>query len=111
MRRILKAIAATVALALASVSEMASADEVLEVEAVPTAWRLENYVAEHKVVLWFTGATGCINGNLNGTGMTQDDYNRLWSLILTAKASNRPVGVRYTADSLTCNIVSFYIQN
>lgn len=109
MKRIFKAIAATMALVSVSASEMAHADDVLGVEAVPTVWRIENYIAEHRVVLWFTGAAGCTNGALNGSGMTQDDYNRLWSLILTAKASNRTIGVRYTAASGTCNIVSFYM--
>ncbi|WP_334186008.1 hypothetical protein [Novosphingobium sp.] len=92
-------------------SEMAQAEEVFDVVAVPTAWRLENYVDGHKVMLWFTGAPQCTNGNLSGSGMSQDDYNRLWSLILTAKANSKPVSIRYTVTNGTCNIVSFLTDN
>ena len=75
-------------------------------EAVPTAWRLENYVSDHKVVLWYTGSE-CANGNLSAA-MSQDDYNRLWSLVMTSKITNRPVGIRYDVSAGVCTIVSFY---
>ena len=77
-------------------------------EAVPTGWRLENYAASHTVTLWYTGAPNCTDGHIEGSGMTQDDYNRLWSLILTAKATNQKVGIFYNASGGNCTIVSFY---
>ena len=76
------------------------------IEAVPTAWRLENYVSDHRVVLWYTGSE-CANGNLSAT-MSQDDYNRLWSLVMTSKVTNRAVGIRYDVSAGVCTIVSFY---
>jgi hypothetical protein len=103
--------AATLFLMSFTASEVAHADEVFDVVAVPTTWRLENYVDGHRVMLWFTGAPQCANGNLSGSGMSQDDFNRLWSLILTAKANNKPVSIRYTVTNNTCNIVSFLTDN
>ncbi len=78
-------------------------------EAVPTNWRLENYVWNHSVKLWFTGAPGCTNGALEGTSLTQDDFGRLWSLILSAKAMQKKVGLFYTANGGVCTIDSFYL--
>ena len=76
------------------------------IEAVPTAWRLENYVSDHKVVLWYTGSE-CTNGQLTAA-MSQDDYNRLWSLVMTSKVTSRAVGIRYDVSAGVCTIVSFY---
>lgn len=111
MKFVSRGFAAALFLMSFSSSEIVRADEVFDVVAVPTNWRVENYVAEHKVELWFTGAPQCTNGNLKGSGMSQDDYNRLWSLILTAKASNKPVSMRYTVTNGACIIVSFLTDN
>lgn len=78
-------------------------------EAVPNNWRLENYVASHSVKLWFTGAPGCSNGAIEGASLSQDDFGRLWSLILSAKAMNTKVGLFYNASGGVCTINSFYI--
>lgn len=77
------------------------------IEAVPTGWRLENYIASQSVVLWFTGASDCTMGKLTAV-MSQDDYNRLWSLVITAKATGKPVGIFYNASDGVCTIGSFY---
>lgn len=74
------------AIIAAASSSPAQAETVI---GVPTNWRLEGYANTHTVVLWFTGATGCANGGLHGPNMSQDDYNRLWALILTAKATGK----------------------
>lgn len=97
--------AVAVALGLGAVSATAMADNY---EAVPTGWRLENYVASHTVTLWYTGAPGCMGGHIEGAGMSQDDYNRLWSLILTAKSTNQKIGIFYTGSGGNCTITSFY---
>ncbi len=97
--------AAAFAIGLSAFSGAAMANGI---EAVPTGWRLENYVSSHSVVLWFTGAPDCTNGQMTGAGMSQDDYNRLWSTILTAKATSQKVGIYYNASGGNCTIVSFY---
>lgn len=78
-------------------------------EGVPANWRLENYVWNHSVKLWFTEAPGCTDGALEGTFLTQDDFSRLWSLILSAKAMQKKVGLFYTANGGVCTISSFYL--
>lgn len=78
----------------------------LSIMEVPTAWRLENYVG-NSVVAWFTSAT-CTGGVSQihfGADATTDDKNRFWSLVMTAKVTNKKVAIYY--DSASCNIVSF----
>lgn len=78
------------------------------IEAVPSGWRLEGYVSSHSVNLWYTGAPECQNGGLSGAAMSQDDFDRLFSLIMTSKLANRPVGIIYQVAGGSCNITSFY---
>lgn len=75
----------------------------------PTNWRLQNYENNSQpVTLWYTGSN-CDNGHLIlPASATEEDRQRLFSLILTAKAANQKVGVFY--DSSTCVISSFYAQ-
>lgn len=82
------------------------------IEAYPTGWRLQNYSSTTKratiVAVAYAGST-CIDGTLNfAASATEDDKNRFWSLILTAKVSNRPVGLFYETTSGACNITSFW---
>lgn len=97
------------ALLIAS-SSPALADTVIE--AYPTGWRLQNYSATTKratiVAVAYAGST-CIDGTLNfAASATEEDKNRFWSLILTAKVSNRQVGLFYETTSGACNITSFW---
>jgi hypothetical protein len=81
-----------------------------EIQAVPTNWRLQNYIGGSGVVAWFTGST-CTNGALNfPSSATADDKNRFFSLILSAKISSKTVGVYYETVSGNCQITSFFIQ-
>lgn len=93
--------------ALLGVSALPASALANGIEAVPTGWRLENYISSHSVVLWFTSASDCTTGKLTAD-MSQDDYNRLWSLVMTAKATGKPVGIIYNASGGVCTIVSFY---
>jgi hypothetical protein len=78
-----------------------------QIEAVPTGWRLQNYVS-NVVNIYFTGSA-CTSGALSlPANATSDDKNRLWSTILTAKATGRAVGIFYETVSGNCNITSFY---
>ena len=79
------------------------------IHAVPSNWRLQNYIS-NTVMLYFTSAAGCDTGAMRGNGMSQDDYNRLWSTIMAAKSMNRPVGIFYTGSGPNCNITSFYME-
>jgi hypothetical protein len=77
------------------------------IEAIPTGWRLQNYIS-NTIQIAFTGSI-CINGSLNfSASATSEDKNRFWSLILTAKATGKAVGVFYETVSWNCNITSFY---
>ncbi|WP_143093703.1 hypothetical protein [Caulobacter sp. UNC279MFTsu5.1] len=79
---------------------------------LPTAWRLENYANEN-IVIWFTGASavGCTNGRLApDSAMSAQDRSRLWSLVLSAKLSNRKVGLSYSGTGNACVITSFFID-
>ena len=80
------------------------------ISGVPTNWRLENYAANGGVNLWYTGSP-CANGGLVlPASATENSKDRLWSLILTAKTSNRPVGIIYHSDGVSCIIDSFYMD-
>lgn len=81
-----------------------------DMQAVPTNWRLSNYIGAAGVVVWYTGSS-CTNGVLNfPSSATADDKNRFFSLILSAKISLKIVGVYYETVTGTCQITSFYIQ-
>jgi hypothetical protein len=95
----------SIAAASLALGSVASAGQI---EELPTGWRLQNYVGTHNVVLYYTGASDCTAGQMNGTGMSQDDFDRLWSLVLTAKATGRPVGLYYDTNGGACVITSFY---
>lgn len=79
-------------------------------EAVPTAWRLQQYVGS-SVNAYYTGSP-CTSGLLQlGGSVSADEKNRFWSLVLTAKATGKSVGIYYETTSGSCNITSFYTAN
>lgn len=76
------------------------------VSAVPTAWRLENYVAGG-VVLWYTPST-CANGQLSlPASAVKADHDRLFATISLAKATGKKAFVYYSNSGSSCLIVSF----
>ncbi|MCP3661923.1 MAG: hypothetical protein GY696_05400 [Gammaproteobacteria bacterium] len=82
----------------------------VSVTATPTAWRLQNYVGD-KVVAYYTGST-CDHGQLTfGSNGTNDDKNRFWSVIMSAKIARKPVIVYYdnSAAPAQCLITSFML--
>jgi hypothetical protein len=90
------------------VSPAAYADT--EIYALPTGWRLQNYVSASGLVAWFSGST-CTNGLLSfSPAATTEDRNRFYSLIVSAKISGKAVGVFYETTSGSCQITSFYLQ-
>ena len=80
------------------------------IEAVPTNWRLQDYI-DGNASLYFTGSPApCVNGNLVLVGGSAhgDSVNRLWSTIMTAKVSGKMVGIFY--NPTTCQIQNFYLK-
>jgi len=83
----------------------AIADQVVEEDV--QGWRLQNYVPG-TVLVYFTSSP-CVSGMLSfPTSATSDDKNRFWSLVLTAKATGKKVGVYYETVSGSCQITSYY---
>ncbi|MDV6331295.1 hypothetical protein [Asticcacaulis sp. 201] len=75
-------------------------------ESNPTAWLLQDYL-DGAVYVYHTSSP-CIDGKLfiPATGPA-DAKNRFWSLVLSAKMSNKIVGIYY--NPTTCEINSFYL--
>ena len=85
-RQVVRALAGL--LATVSIVPSASATELFE---YPTAWRLQDDVAAHHVAIHFTGATDCTAGSMYMPGGDASDYDRLWSLVITAKVTGKKV--------------------
>ena len=74
-------------------------------EVVPSSVRMEDYL-DGAINLWFTPST-CTNGHVYlPASAPADSKSRLWSLILTAKATGKVVGIFY--DPASCVITHFY---
>lgn len=103
MRTILRAF-----VALASVvSTPVFADTMIE--AVPTAWRLQDYM-NGALTTWYTGSS-CASGQLIlDVNAPADSKNRYWSLVMSAKMANKPIGVYYTVVNGGCYITNFYLK-
>jgi hypothetical protein len=74
--------------------------------AIPSTWRLENYVSDN-VVLWYTGST-CANGLMKlPVSASKADRDRLWVTVSLGKSSDKKVFIIYYPQSTTCEIISF----
>jgi hypothetical protein len=94
------------ACALLATASLAQAQTTGPLSAVPTAWRVENYVPDN-VALWFTGSS-CASGQLiMPANATKADRDRLYATVMAGKAAGKPVFVYYTASGTNCTIVSF----
>ena len=71
--------------------------------AVPTAWRLQQYVGGVMIV-YYTGASTCSNGGLILNG-TDNEKNRFYGLVLASKLNKQGMFVYY--EDTTCIISSF----
>lgn len=75
------------------------------IEAYPSAWLLQDYL-NGDIALYYTGST-CVSGQLIlGGNVPAESRARFWSMLLTAVASNRKVGVYYSSG---CYITNFYL--
>lgn len=79
----------------------------VEIHAIPTAWRLQDY-GDPNLYVYFTGAKECQNGALwLNSALAQNSKDRFWSLIMSAKISKSQVGLVY--ESTTCQITTFFL--
>lgn len=83
----------------------------INIEEVPTSWRMENY-PNNDIVAWiYSLAAAPCNSKIEfAQNATTDDRNRFWSLVLSAKLSGRAVGLYVSPENGACRIWSFYIQ-
>lgn len=96
-----------IALSFSAAASSASADIFIE---STVNWRLENYT-NGMVVVWFTGAPGCNSGRVNlPSTLAQDDINRFFSMVLAAKATQRPMGFTYWGSGDSCVLSSFFFN-
>ena len=74
--------------------------------AVPTAWRLQQYINSGGTAetVWYTGSP-CGSGNLSLGTATEAEKNRFWALVMAAKLSNHSIFVFY--ETTNCTITSF----
>ena len=79
--------------------------------AVPTAWRLQEYIPDN-VVVWYTGHPYSCGGAASGLSLpidvSQATRNRFWATVAQAKATAKPLFVTY--EDTTCIISSFGLQ-
>ncbi len=89
-------------------SNIAYADS--ELQTYPTHWRLQEYVPG-LIATWYTGITNCgTDGSLRlPNNATEETKQRYWYLIMSAKISQKKVGVFYNNINGVCTIISFYL--
>lgn len=111
IRRALIAGASILAAALAATAAGATTVEIVE---VPTNWMPTDYVGSPSgVTVWYVDnlPSGVCqpqqagNGHLVFTSPSEDEMNRFWAMILTAKTTGHTVFIYY--DNVTCAISSF----
>lgn len=93
-------------------SQPVSAQTLQHIYVFPGNWRLQNYNREDEIAVWGTGAPDC--GGSTGMQLIAgpDRLNRFWAMILTAKSTNKKVGIYYYVVAPgSCMIDSFYIQD
>jgi hypothetical protein len=105
MRKLMKVAYAIILFGASLTATPAMADAIFE---YPSNWRLQNYVSNDTINIWFTSVSACPNAGLSfPASVTQEQKNRFWSMVLTAKAQNKRMGVYFTS----CVIDSFYMEN
>lgn len=84
-------------------SQVAGATE-RSLSAVPTAWRLQDYM-NGEIIIWYSGSA-CPVGRLTLSANAPGEVkSRFWSLIMSAKMNRSKVGIFY--DDANCVITSF----
>ena len=79
------------------------------VDAVPTAWRLQDYLGG-AIHIWFTGSS-CSNGNLTLLASVPEGVkDRLWSTVMSGKLARHPVIIYYRVEGGGCIIDNFSLK-
>lgn len=103
MRPLMSSLALVAGLLLA---QQASAQSV---EAVPTNWRIQDYL-NGSTEVYFTGSS-CPAGALTLPASTPEaSKDRFWSVVMTGKAAKLPVGVYYQVSNGQCVVINFYLR-
>jgi len=76
-----------------------------------TGWRVQYYVGTNPGVTLYNTPSSCASGQLGlPSTATEDEQNRLWALLLSAKATGQSIGFFYYVNSAgSCIIASFYL--
>lgn len=81
----------------------------INIEADPTPWRLQDYM-NGSIYTWFAGSN-CTQGLvILPESVSEDIKQRYWSVVMSAKASGKKVGIFYTNNNGTCTITNFYLR-
>jgi hypothetical protein len=110
IRRFLAGAATTLAMMAAGGGAHAATQYI---NAVPTNWRMQDYVASVVQVYYIAGApnSNCYQSGLTTTALkfstsaSADEMSRFWTMVITAKTVGHAVIVFY--DDSTCYISSF----
>ena len=72
---------------------------------------LQNYIG-NVVVAYFINVQDCPNGGIAmPSTSTSEDKNRFWSAVMTARATNKAIGIFYSISGGSCFVDSFYLQS
>ncbi|WP_410209745.1 hypothetical protein [Aquirhabdus sp.] len=93
------------ALCLSSLANAA----IVTITAVPTGWRMANYMGDGALLVRNTGST-CATGKITMPTNNEAQRNRFWALILAAKATSSTVVIEYDDSTTLCTIVSFSMK-
>jgi len=94
-----------ISLSFFSISQAAQ----VSITAIPTEWILENEAGGY-INAYYTG-TSCPSGRLLLDGsITEQDKNRFWSTIMTAKVSGMSVTVWYDSNLPDCPLRRFRLN-
>jgi len=80
----------------------------VNMEVVPTAWRLNNAIGNSQIQVYYTSSS-CGSGLMTLAG-TSDEANRFWATVISAKIAGKAIGVFYNPSAAGCPISSFYLK-
>ena len=80
----------------------------VNMEVVPTGWRLQNAIGDSQIIVYYTGSS-CGSGLMTLAG-TSDEANRFWATVISAKIAGKAIGVFYNPSAAGCPISSFYLK-
>ncbi len=108
-RSLMSRLRSTMLIGLSFLAEGAEAQTVANIEAVPSAWRLQDY-SDGSISIYFTGSP-CPSGHLVlQSTVSEGVKERLWSTVMAGKLAKQPVGIFYRVEGGSCIISNFYLK-